>query len=249
MVTRPVCLRSSQANRVFIKSTQSRTLSTSSAVDQEVESGEMDRRWAQTPQRMRAPVRARPKPQSNNFRVNEDPKQLEQIMGRVLGSGGEKMLTEEVRWLVVTHKSFDHGRRGFNDRLAFLGKRIVDLESSLAIVNSPMSTRQSIIRPSEDPYGRKPFKHVALDGLANLTEYTRYQTLDIKRLAQLAERYGLTSVIRWKPKKADNMKGSGIDVVLNSALYAIVGATALQKGGKVASKIVRERILTPLGVV
>ena len=32
------------------------------------------------------------------------------------------MLSEETKWLAVTHKSFDHGRRGFNDRLAFLGK-------------------------------------------------------------------------------------------------------------------------------
>ena len=31
------------------------------------------------------------------------------------------MLTEETKWLAVTHKSFDHGRRGFNDRLAYLG--------------------------------------------------------------------------------------------------------------------------------
>ena len=31
------------------------------------------------------------------------------------------MLTEEVKWLAVTHKSFDHGKRGYNDRLAFLG--------------------------------------------------------------------------------------------------------------------------------
>ncbi len=45
------------------------------------------------------------------------------------------------------------------------------------------------------------------------------------------------------------MKGSGIEVVLNQTLYAIVGATALQKGGKVASRVVRERILSPLGVV
>ena len=31
------------------------------------------------------------------------------------------MLTDEVKWLAVTHKSFDHGRRGYNDRLAFFG--------------------------------------------------------------------------------------------------------------------------------
>lgn len=31
------------------------------------------------------------------------------------------MLTDEVKWLAITHKSFDHGKRGYNDRLAFLG--------------------------------------------------------------------------------------------------------------------------------
>jgi len=39
----------------------------------------------------------------------------------MLGEGGEKVLSEEVKWLAVTHKSFDQGRRGFNDRLAFVG--------------------------------------------------------------------------------------------------------------------------------
>jgi large subunit ribosomal protein L15 len=33
------------------------------------------------------------------------------------------VLDEEAKWLAVTHKSFDHGRRGFNDRLAYLGMR------------------------------------------------------------------------------------------------------------------------------
>ena len=40
---------------------------------------------------------------------------------RLLGRDGHKLLSEETKWLAVTHKSFDHGRRGFNDRLAFLG--------------------------------------------------------------------------------------------------------------------------------
>jgi large subunit ribosomal protein L15 len=31
------------------------------------------------------------------------------------------MLSEEVKWLAITHKSFDQGRRGFNDRLANMG--------------------------------------------------------------------------------------------------------------------------------
>lgn len=31
------------------------------------------------------------------------------------------MLSEEVKWLAITHKGFDQGRRGFNDRLTNMG--------------------------------------------------------------------------------------------------------------------------------
>ena len=70
---------------------------------------------------MMAPVRSKPPVEHNDFIVNEDSKRLDEVYDRVLGPGGSDMLTEEVKWLAVTHKSFDHGRRGFNDRLAFLG--------------------------------------------------------------------------------------------------------------------------------
>ena len=70
---------------------------------------------------MVAPVRSKPRPLNNDFPVNQDPYRLDQAYIRLLGPGGEKMLTEEVKWLAVTHKSFDHGRRGYNDRLSYLG--------------------------------------------------------------------------------------------------------------------------------
>ena len=73
---------------------------------------------------MTAPVRARPPTiRNNDFAVNEDPRLLDTTYVHVLGIEGDKMLTEEVKWLAVTHKSFDHGRRGYNDRLSFLGTR------------------------------------------------------------------------------------------------------------------------------
>ena len=68
-----------------------------------------------------APYRVRPRPQGPEFRVNEDPRRLDEAYARMLGPGGEKVLSDEVKWLAVTHKSFDHGRMGFNDRLAYLG--------------------------------------------------------------------------------------------------------------------------------
>ena len=46
------------------------------------------------------------------------------------------MLTEEVKWLAVTHKSFDHGKRGYNDRLAYLGRIALDSSSRNELTNN-----------------------------------------------------------------------------------------------------------------
>ena len=78
-------------------------------------------RWQQTPKGMTMPFRVRPKPKNNEWRCNNDPRKLDAMYVRILGDGGDKMLSEEVKWLAVTHKSFDQGRRGFNDRLAYFG--------------------------------------------------------------------------------------------------------------------------------
>ena len=62
-------------------------------------------------------------PANKIWKVNNDPEQLDAMYDRLLGQGGREMLPEEVKWLAVTHKSFDQGRRGFNDKLALLGRR------------------------------------------------------------------------------------------------------------------------------
>jgi large subunit ribosomal protein L15 len=48
--------------------------------------------------------------------------------------------------------------------------------------------------------------------------------------------------------QADNLIGSGQEVVVAQAIYALVGAVALERGGEVANGIARQRILEPLGV-
>lgn len=71
---------------------------------------------------MVAPVTLKKRDPKNHFECNEDPAKLDAVYNRILGDGGDMLLTDEVKWLAVTHKSFDQGRRGYNDRLAFLGK-------------------------------------------------------------------------------------------------------------------------------
>ncbi|KAK0663384.1 hypothetical protein DIS24_g1343 [Lasiodiplodia hormozganensis] len=202
-------------------------------------------RWKQTPRAMTAPVRLRPIKPGNEWKVNEDPRKLDDAYTRMLGGHGDTFLSEEIKWLAVTHKSFDHGRRGFNDRLAYLGKRIVELQTSLALLNMP---RGPVGGRQADPYGREPFQHNLLNGFQNLSSRSKDEFLSKTRLAGLAREYGFESVMRWRPKKADNLQGSGIDVVLAQTLYAIIGALAMQKGGEVANRTVKDRILIPLGI-
>lgn len=49
--------------------------------------------------------------------------------------------------------------------------------------------------------------------------------------------------------QVNKMESSGIDVVLTTSLYAIIGAIALQKGGDVAARVAREKVLKPLGIL
>jgi len=55
-------------------------------------------------------------------------------------------------------------------------------------------------------------------------------------------------LLTFVPLQIDNLSSSGVDVVLAHTLYSIVGAVAMEKGGDFANKIVRERILNPLGL-
>lgn len=217
---------------------------------------------------MTAPYRIRPEPAGGPFKVNSDPRRLDEVYVRMLGPGGDKMLDDEVKWLAVTHKSFEHGARGFNDRLAYIGmptemvdfvgkvlmqftgRRIVNLQTSQALISAPQEQewpKDSNGIPKPDNYGRKPYLHPALNGLQGLTQEAQDTVLSKARLSQIAERYGLDKVTRWKPMRADNLKRSGQEIVLATSLYAIVGAVAMEKGGEVANKVVQEKILAPLG--
>lgn len=93
-------------------------------------------RWMQTPKGMKQPYSPRVPNRNNNFVVNDDPVKLDRAISRMLGTNSSNtsdstgaVLDEEVKWLAVTHKSFDQGRRGFNDRLAFLGMSIAKTRS------------------------------------------------------------------------------------------------------------------------
>ncbi|KAF4555190.1 Hypothetical protein D9617_3g022620 [Elsinoe fawcettii] len=182
------------------------------------------------------------RPTSRPFAVNDSPAVLDEMYTSLLGPSGHLLLPQELKWLAVTHKSFDHGWQGNNDRLAFFGKRIVDLQTSLALVGMPRLRSWG----QEEEMGRK--EDGLVGGLENLTPFAKGRVLERRRLAGLAREKGLEKVVRWKPKKAEDLQGSGVDTVLAHTLYAIVGALSLQRGGETTNKLVKERILAPLGL-
>ncbi|KAL9091026.1 MAG: hypothetical protein Q9159_001652 [Coniocarpon cinnabarinum] len=206
---------------------------------------------------MKAPYRTRPPTKNDAYEVNEDPMKLDRAIARMLGTeggtsvvlGGGEVLDEEVKWLAVTHKSFDHGRRGFNDRLAFLGKRITELQTSLALLDAPQSSLPPASNIPDDPWSREPLQDAALEGVENVTDMAMERAISKDRLADLAQRYGLHQVVRWKPRQINRLKASGVDTVLAHTIYAIVGAVALRRGGAAATSVVRERVLRPLGLL
>lgn len=116
------CINTSQhLPRKALRSIRHVSTATPQFSEMEVE-GESRPRWAHTPPAMKAPLRAQPGPgYHQDTKINEDPQKLDAMYIRFLGKDGHKLLSEETKWLAVTHKSFDHGRRGFNDRLAFIG--------------------------------------------------------------------------------------------------------------------------------
>ncbi|KZZ94628.1 Ribonuclease III [Ascosphaera apis ARSEF 7405] len=246
--------RPSRCSRIFAANSQCARHFSRSAIAREegsqaqevVEATESEQeptpRWKETPPAMKAPVRLRAAPGKKEYVVNSDPLLLDHFYIRFLGPEGDKMLSEETKWQAVTHKSFDQGRRGFNDRLGYLGKQIVGLQATLAqLENGPKR------KPQADTFGREPFQHPALERVEILADNFRQRKLHSRHVGELAHRYGLHEVLRWLPWVPDNMALSGHNLILTHTLYAIVGAVAMEKGGLVANQVAREKILKPLG--
>lgn len=104
---------------------QSRHLSSTAVRHQETDTDRTDRpRWKQTPRGMTMPIRVRPRLKNNEFECNNDPRRLDEMYTKFFGEGGNEWLSDETKWLAITHKSFDQGKRGFNDRLSYLGRAL-----------------------------------------------------------------------------------------------------------------------------
>lgn len=140
-------------------------------------------------------------PKNSVWSVNEDPAKLDEALNNLLGKGGERLLPDELKWLAVTHKSFDQGRRGFNDRLAYLGRQIAVTEAMQTILTeAPAPMGDSL---EKDPFEgrREPFENAMLERADNLSHQTPDSIFDLAKMQRLAVDTGISEVVRWKPRK------------------------------------------------
>ncbi|KAI6379814.1 hypothetical protein MCOR25_001947 [Pyricularia grisea] len=234
-------------SRSFSQSLVRQVTATAEVADQQSVHSNLPR-WAVTPERMKSTIPLGDMRNPDNrqvFKVNESQEKLDRFFNNFLGRDGELMLGDEAKWLSVTHKSFDQGRRGFNARLAYYGKQILRMEITQIILATPPVQRAE--RTSEDPVdSRKPFEHPALARVDNLAHINFRDIVDEVKLARLGMEYGLHEVVRWQPKQTSSMDSSGLPSVLQKSIHAIIGAISLQHGAEVARRVCRERILKKL---
>ncbi|KAF8468140.1 ribonuclease-III-like-domain-containing protein [Kalaharituber pfeilii] len=196
----------------------------------------------------RAPVRTRePAPE---FRVNDNQAVLDQMYEKLFGMGprGANVLPEDLRWQAVTHASFDHGRQPYNNKLAFLGRRILFFHVNLHIINqTPLPSS----KPSESSAGPaivtsdfgtyrapSPFEHPDYKNLESATYDAVGEHVNDEFMASVARRAGIPKVMRWKPMNVNDLTQSGENTVAMECLHAIIGAIALTRGGLEAKKFV-----------
>lgn len=133
---------------------------------------------------------------------------------------------------IFTHKSFSHGKLGYNEKLAFLGRRVLYLRISEHLIQQ----QQASSKMPSDEYSLNGFTS---DGIEHV--------LSLESLGLVAEQQdGLQSLLRWKPKDEKDLEGSGIRKIAAETLMAAVGAIELQFGAAKAKQVVQRRVIPRL---
>lgn len=80
-----------------------------------------------------------------------------------------------------------------------LGKRILELQTSLALLSSFNATKY-LQKDGIDPHGREPFVHPTTSNVEALLGNTKAYYMHHKQIARLADQYSIPSIVRWQPK-------------------------------------------------
>lgn len=187
-----------------------------------------------------------------------DPSEYHAFISSYTGISSSTQLSDAVAQQIFTHKSFKHGKAPYNEKLAFLGRRVLYAHLSSHIMSnsshapsSPTATAASSdasapsTSPSPLPDTTPPPKDESSQRQLTLqTLESHYLSPD--HIGTSALRIpGLASLLRWTPRDTTQLHASGQVKVAGDAVTALVGALELQCGGDVAAAFVR-RSLVPV---
>ncbi|KAJ2902302.1 54S ribosomal protein L3 mitochondrial [Coemansia aciculifera] len=128
---------------------------------------------------------------------------------------GDSTLMEQV----CTHKSYGQGRVAHNERLEWIGKRVLNLyvgEHLLATY------------PNLSPEALQDVQHASF-GMSSLAEVGRH--------------FGMQAAMRWEPVSRD-APGVGLTKVLGKAVQALVGAVYQRQGAAAARAFIAQHMLS-----
>lgn len=135
--------------------------------------------------------------------------------------GSEYAIEDNVLLQVLTHKSFAHGSKPFNEKLAVSGSHFLKYKSAIHSVNTEK-------------------------GLSALGSAESRKVLSNNVLSGYVKQHGFADVMFWKKRDAlitDEIK-SGEVAVRAGVLEALIGALLLTRGKDVAEKFVSEKLLS-----
>ncbi|ONH68069.1 Ribonuclease 3 [Cyberlindnera fabianii] len=133
--------------------------------------------------------------------------------------GSKYALPDELLLQIQTHKSFAHGSKPFNEKIAVYGQHFLKYKTTLHTIET-----QGI-----DALGSESAKKLISTGV----------------LADFVRSHGLADAIYWKKRNPlqTDVKVSGENSVLARTCEAIVGGILLQRGKETAEQFVDEVML------
>ncbi|KAL7754255.1 54S ribosomal protein L3 mitochondrial [Sorochytrium milnesiophthora] len=130
---------------------------------------------------------------------------------------GLKFSSNDVLLQALTHKSFEHAQVPHNERLAFLGEKVLDFFVA--------------------EYVHIKYPNLPESGLSNAVR----MYVHTSSLASVGRTFGVQDVMRWQP--ADE-QASASTRVLGKTVKALIGALFHEKGAQAAKNFVHATILS-----
>lgn len=137
--------------------------------------------------------------------------------------GADYALPDDLILQVLTHKSFSHGLKPYNQNLAIIGKHFLRLETTSYAVKQESANPSAINGINFD---------VCLSKISNLLSATA-------ATSQLCKNTGIAESIFWKAPKV----GDKSNTVYATTINALVGAVLLKRGQHAARSFVNEKLL------